>query len=106
MKIKKREKKMSNFRNSFLRFINSISDKDLGYLSIFAFYTLLIITIIVVFEIISLPFHTSLLTKTIAFFVPVLVFLVFLMLIPFGMLILIVALQDLIKRGKIKVEGD
>jgi len=95
-----------NFRNSFLRFVSSISDKDLAYLAIITFSTLLIITAILVFEIISLPFHTSLLTKTIAFFIPVLVFLVFLMLLPFGMLILIVALQNLIKRGKIKVESE
>jgi|GEM_PF-5375182 len=97
---------MSNFRNSFLRFINSISDKGLARLSILTFSSLLIITAILVFEIIALPFYTSLLTKTIAFFMPVLVFLVFLMLIPFGMLILTVALKDLIKRGKIKVESE
>ena len=97
---------MINFRNSFLRFINSISDKNLGYMSIFTFSTVLIITIIFVFEVISLSFHTLLLTKTIIFFTPVLVFLVFLMLIPFGMLILTIALQDLIKRGKIKVESE
>jgi len=97
---------MINFRNSFLRFINSISDKGLARLSIFTFSTVLIITIIFVFEIINLPFHTLLLTKTIIFFTPVLVFLVFLMLIPFGMLILTIALQDLIKRGKIKVESE
>ena len=97
---------MSNFRDSFLRFVNSISDKGLGYLSILTFSSLLIITAILVFEIITLPFHTLLLSKMIAFFMPVLVFLVFLMLIPFGMLILIVALKDLIKRGKIKVESD
>jgi len=97
---------MSNFRNSFLRFVNSTSDRDLKHLSIFVFSTTLIITTIVVFEIISIPFHTLLLSKTIAFFVPVLYVLVVLMLIPFGMLILIVALQDLIKRGKIKAESE
>jgi len=97
---------MINFRNSFLRFINSISDKGLARLSIFIFSTVLIITIIFVFEIINLPFHTLLLTKTIIFFTPVLVFLVFLILIPFGMLILTIALQDLIKRGKIKVKSE
>jgi len=97
---------MINFRNSFLRFVNSISEKSLERLSILTFSTILIITIILVFDIITFPLNNSLLTKTIAFFIPVLVFLVFLMLIPFGMLILIVTLQNLIKRGKIKMESD
>jgi len=95
---------MINFKSSFLRFVSSISNKTLGYLSISTFFITLIITILVAFTATTFSLHTFPLSKIIISYLPDLIFLVFLMLIPFGILMLIITLQSLMREGRIKAD--
>jgi len=105
---KERKIKMINFRNSFIKFVNSISDKYLKLISIFGFsitLTMGAITYLIISAYFNILLPETLLPKMLTFFVPILYILTGLALVWLSLIYLIKVFQTLIERGKIKVEN-